>query len=214
MDHPEHLQGSQTHQGTHELALGVSVKRIESAKVCVMGSRPDPYTREIAAEICKRLAAGESLLQICDDPLMPHRSTVYEWVTNNRDDFADTYARARDAGLDRMADEVLNIADDGSNDWMERNDPDNPGWQANGEHQARSRLRVDTRKWYLSKLAPKRYGDKLELSGPDGQALGANSSHDALSQLVTALLDRAGTRPSVDGSERQSLLGPATGSAA
>lgn len=173
----------------------------------------DPYTPELAAEICKRLAAGESLLGICEDPLMPSRETVYQWVIKDRQGFADSYARARDAGLDRMADEVLNIADDGSNDWMLRNDPNNPGYQANGEHQQRSRLRVDTRKWYLSKLAPKRYGDKLELSGPDGQPIGANTAHDALGQLVIALLDRSRTRVAGDGSERQGLLGSPTGTA-
>lgn len=115
-------------------------------------------------------------------------------------------------GLDEMADDVVEISDDGKNDWMQSNDPDNPGYRLNGEHQARSRLRVDTRKWYLSKLAPKRYGDKLELSGPDGQPLVTQQQNDALSQLVTALLDRSRARVVDDGSERQGLLGPATGS--
>lgn len=175
-------------------------------------SPPDPYTPEIAAEICKRLAEGESLNAICKDPNMPSRPTVYEWVLADRDGFADKYAHARNVGLDRMADEILDISDDGKNDWMRDNDPENPGYKANGEHQARSRLRVDTRKWYLSKLAPKRYGDKLELSGPDGQPINAGSD-DKLVSLVTALLERSRARIADDGGERQSLLGPATGPA-
>lgn len=82
---------------------------------------------------------------------------------NDLNGFFTHYARARDMGLDAMADELLDIADEGTNDWMSRNDPDNPGYSLNGEHSSRSRLRVDTRKWYLSKLAPKRYGDKTML---------------------------------------------------
>lgn len=61
-----------------------------------------------------------------------------------------------------MADELLEVADDARNDWMERQD-DNGGnsWQVNGEHIQRSRLRVDTRKWMLSKALPKVFGDKV-----------------------------------------------------
>ena len=79
--------------------------------------------------------------------------------------FAAQYARARDAQAEFWAEQLLDVADDGSNDWMERNDPDNPGWDLNGEAVARSRLRVDTRKWLLSKVLPKKYGDKLEVTG-------------------------------------------------
>lgn len=111
-----------------------------------------------------------------------------------------------------MADEVMDISDDGANDWMQRNDPDNPGYVVNGEHQARSRLRVDTRKWYLSKLAPKRYGDKIELSGPDGQPIQAGIDA-VIGNLVIALLDRSRARIADDGGERQSLLGAPTGTA-
>ena len=73
-----------------------------------------------------------------------------------------------------MADELLEVADDGRNDWMERQD-DNGGtsWQANGEHIQRSRLRVDTRKWMLSKALPKVFGDKItqEVTGANGAPL-------------------------------------------
>jgi hypothetical protein len=123
--------------------------------------RPTKYTPELAEEICRRLREGESLRSICRTEGYPRESAVIEWAKENRDGFSEQYAQARDVGLDRMAEETLEIADDGSNDWMARNDPENAGYIANGEHVARSRLRVDTRKWYLSKLAPKRYGDRL-----------------------------------------------------
>ena len=66
------------------------------------------------------------------------------------------------------------IADNGENDYMKRSGKDQePGYVVNGEAIQRSRLRVDARKWLLSKLAPKKYGDKIEttLQGPDGGAI-------------------------------------------
>jgi hypothetical protein len=95
--------------------------------------------------------------------------TVRRWYVDDREGFSSQYAQARDTGLDAMADELLEIGDDGSNDWMERHGQDSAGWLANGEHVQRSRLRVDTRKWLLSKMAPKRYGDKLQHTGADGE---------------------------------------------
>lgn len=132
--------------------------------------RPPSYTPELAIAICERLANGESLKAICSSDDMPHRATVHRWIIDNVDGFSDRYAHARDVGLDTMADELLDISDDGRNDWMEKNDPDNPGYVFNGEHSSRSKLRVDARKWYLSKLAPKKYGEKssMELTGANG----------------------------------------------
>ena len=69
---------------------------------------------------------------------------------------------SNEAQADALAEETLEIADDGKNDWMLDNDPDNPGYKLNGEHVQRSRLRVDARKWFASKVAPKKYGEKVE----------------------------------------------------
>ena len=83
---------------------------------------------------------------------------------------AAQYARAREACAHSIAEEILEIADNGKNDWMEQNGREDVGWVLNGEHVQRSKLRVDARKWLLSKIAPKSYGDKqaIEHSGPDG----------------------------------------------
>jgi uncharacterized transporter YbjL len=90
---------------------------------------------------------------------------VFRWLESN-ETFREQYARAREAQADTLADEILEISDDGSNDWMTRAGKDQElAWQLNGEHVQRSRLRVDSRKWFASKVAPKKYGDKLELAG-------------------------------------------------
>ena len=130
------------------------------------GGRPTIYCKEIDEEICLRLANGESLNAICRDKHMPNRSNVMRWVlaTSNPvyDEFRVNYTLAREIQYQNMTDDILDIADDGSNDWMESNDPDNGGYKANGESIGRSRLRVDTRKWFMSKVLPK-FKDKVEV---------------------------------------------------
>lgn len=139
-----------------------------------MAGRPSDYSEELSVKICIRLADGESLRAICQDDDMPDRSTVFRWLASN-EEFRDQYAHARDLQADTIADEVLEISDDGTNDWMERKNSDgaNIGWTLNGEHVQRSRLRVDSRKWYASKVAPKKYGEKVqaEFSGPGGSPI-------------------------------------------
>jgi hypothetical protein len=121
----------------------------------------------MADEICARLETGRSLLNVCQDEDLPARSTVLRWIEQN-EAFRDKYAGAREKGYRAMAEEILAISDDTSKDYIERKD----GSRAvDHEHVNRSRLRVDTRKWLLSKVLPKIYGDKVELSGPDGGPL-------------------------------------------
>lgn len=125
--------------------------------------RPSDYTKELADNICARLSEGESLRSVCRDENMPDKSTVFRWLRLHKE-FSDQYARAKEESADALFEELLEIADDGTNDWMERQSADGTtgGWQVNGEALQRSRLRVDTRKWALSKLKPKKYGDRIE----------------------------------------------------
>lgn len=120
------------------------------------------YSPEIAAEICQRLAAGESLRAICRELHMPSEAAVRQWVAADTA-FASQYAQAREAGYHAMADEILEIADDTSHDTVHTEQ----GERADTEWISRSKLRVDSRKWLLSKMLPKVYGDKqaVELSG-------------------------------------------------
>lgn len=133
--------------------------------------RPESYTPEIADLICSRLANGESLRSICRDPDLPSTVTVFAWMRRHPD-FLNQYTRAKEESSDALIEEMVDIADDGTNDWMEKvaSDGEHIGWQLNGEHVQRSRLRIETRKWIASKLKPKKYGDKIsqEVSGPDG----------------------------------------------
>lgn len=122
------------------------------------------YRADIADAVLRMMACGMTLNQSCKE-LKLSPSTVRLWALDDRDGFAAKYARARDLMLDYWADDLIDICDDGTNDWMERRDADGNvvGWQVNGENIQRSRLRVDTRKWTLSKLRPDRYGDKVSV---------------------------------------------------
>jgi hypothetical protein len=123
------------------------------------------YNEAIAKEICERLANGEALKAICRDDHMPDPKTVRTWASDPKHPFSPLYTRAREIGYHGMADELLEIADDGSNDWMRRHDGDNEGYAINGEHSSRSRMRIDTRKWLLAKALPRIYGDKIAIGG-------------------------------------------------
>ena len=101
---------------------------------------------------------------------MPAWRTVYDWIVAEPD-FAARIAHARDLGYDAIAEDTLRIADDASNDYMERlSEGEAAGYHFNGEHVQRSKLRIETRLKLLAKWSPKKYGDKVtnEHTGPDG----------------------------------------------
>lgn len=126
--------------------------------------RPSGYSKKLGTLICKRIAEGESLRAICRDEGMPTAATVCNWLLDpeGKPEFFEQYARAREIQADLKFEEIQEIADDGSNDWMEQNSEEGSAWRFNGEHVQRSRLRVDTLKWRLARMNMKKYGDKSE----------------------------------------------------
>jgi hypothetical protein len=135
--------------------------------------RPSIYTEELAELICERVATStfglKKLCSMYDD--MPNHDTVFAWRYKNRV-FSDLYTKAKIAQAELLAEETLDISDDGTNDWMETlPDKDKPeGWKLNGEHVNRSRLRIETRKFLAAKLMPKIYGNQAEKSDDDNSA--------------------------------------------
>lgn len=134
--------------------------------------RPSSFTQEIADAICERLSNGESLRSICLAEDMPAKSTVFSWLADEQHAaFRTKYALAREAQADVLVDEMVDIADDGSNDWMEKRFGEEARWVENGEALRRSALRVSTRQWIAEKLKPKKYGSKLALTDGEGGPL-------------------------------------------
>ncbi|HEY6983842.1 terminase small subunit protein [Reyranella sp.] len=112
-------------------------------------------TPSIAATICARLAAGETLRAICRDPALPGETVVRRWATE-RPAFAARIRRARETGLATLADELLEIADDPSADSAV---DDKGRTRTDAEAIQRSRLRIETRKWLLAKALPQIWGE-------------------------------------------------------
>ena len=128
------------------------------------------YSDEVAEEILSRVANGEGLKTICAVPGMPTSAAVRKWIREDRgadengaNGYGSRYARARELGCDSIAEEIISISDDPI---LFNDEPNN----ALVQH---ARLRTENRRWLLSKLAPKQYGDKVttEVTGADGAQL-------------------------------------------
>ncbi|HEK3222745.1 ubiquitin carboxyl-hydrolase [Proteus sp. G2639] len=126
------------------------------------GGRPSDYMPETAHDICSKLAEGESLRSVCRRPGMPSKATVFRWLSENAE-FRDQYAKATEQRADALFEEILEIADDVLPDSAEV---------------AKAKLRIDTRKWSLARMSPKKYGDKVtqEITGADGGAIQIETS--------------------------------------
>jgi len=142
--------------------------------------RPTIFNEKLADEICRRIAEKESLRSICKDAHMPNISTVIDWVLQgNKDDasenlkqFSAQYAHARDVQIEAFMDECIDIADDSSQDWMDKELKNGETVRVvDYEHINRSRERIDVRKWFAARMKPKKYGDKIqqEITGKDGK---------------------------------------------
>lgn len=126
--------------------------------------RPSEYSPEKAREICERMAEGKSLREICLAEDMPSKTTVFRWL-EREEPFRDQYARAREAQFDFIAEEIVRISDDASGDFFIEDRDGKSVVVPDHARVQRDRLRVDSRKWLLSKIAPRKYGDKVDGGG-------------------------------------------------
>lgn len=150
-------------------------------------ARPSIYTEELGIFICTELAKGRSLVKICDDEDMPDISTVYRWRLSDPV-FREMYARAREDQADTLADEIVSIADYSAQDVTIDSEGNE---RLDHEFVARSKLRVDARKWVASKLKPRTYGDKLDLTH-SGELNVKTLSDDDLDKRIAAAAGKAG----------------------
>ena len=131
--------------------------------------RPSSYDPVVAEKICELLSEGIPLREICRMEGMPPWRNIYFWMARD-EDLSAHIARAREAGYDAIAEECLDIADNATNDWMEREFRNAHGkieveQVVNTEHIQRSKLRIETRLKLLAKWRPEKYGDKTVITG-------------------------------------------------
>lgn len=136
-----------------------------------MSGRPSKYTPEIGKQICDAMIEGRSIRSICQADNLPSATTVFNWLATPKHPFLEHYTQAREIQAEMMADEILDIADDGTNDFVERETKKGTIILCDQENINRSRLRVDARKWVAAKLLPKKYGDKVEHVGNENTPL-------------------------------------------
>ena len=148
--------------------------------------RPSKYTDKLADKICQMIAQGQSVRSICAKKDMISMQTFFRWLREN-DKFREQYARACEERSYMHAEDIIEIADNATNDYMEKLEGD--GYIFNSENVQRSRLRIDTRKWLMSKLNPKVYGDKLDMT-TNGNDIGVTLSASQAEQLLNARANR------------------------
>lgn len=119
--------------------------------------KKDKAIEVIIFEMVENGKSLNSILNKADRNVLPSKFTFFEWLKEDKD-LSNHYANAIDARAEILFDEILEIADDSSNDTIFTEE----GKKANSEWISRSRLRVDARKWILAKMNPKRYGDKID----------------------------------------------------
>lgn len=141
------------------------------------GGRPTSFTPMLGRAICKLIADGYSLKEICEHEKMPSKQSVFNWLFDGRENendvekraFFDQYARAREAQGHLYADELRNLTKDQKRYWLMNPDTgeimrDSAGLPIPDPHYAaRLRTESDNLKWMAGKLAPKVYGDKVNL---------------------------------------------------
>jgi hypothetical protein len=111
------------------------------------------YSPPLAARICDELVTGRSLLSICADEGMPSKATVFRWLAGSAE-FRRLYALAREMQADTLQEEMIAIADDASDDWVEID----AGRIANPQSIPRAKLRIDSRRRLLGVFNQKRSG--------------------------------------------------------
>jgi hypothetical protein len=135
------------------------VKESIQPKIKNAAGRPSKYTKELGEAICRKVACSpDGLKKLCKSiEWFPHHDTIMEWRFVHQE-FSDQYKKAKIQQADVLAEDIVDIADDSTWDEIETEH----GIKMNSEYVARSRLRVETRKWHLSKLLPKVYGERVQ----------------------------------------------------
>lgn len=147
------------------------------------------YTPDLDAEICERLASGETLRAICRDPHMPSWVTVYNW-RKSHPEFAERFTLARELGGDAIAEETLEIADTPQEGVRE--EKTHEGFKTVREDMLGHRkLQVETRLKLLAVWFPRKFGQRLDVtSGGEPLSLSPEERAAKLQALAAAAARR------------------------
>ena len=119
--------------------------------------RPTIYSKKLADEICKRLAEGKSLRTVCAASDMPDITVIFDWI-RKYEDFSKQYAEAKEQSADALNELLLDLGDEAI-DHAYKSDP-----KSSSAVVQAVKLKADNLKWYMSKMKPKKYGDKIDMT--------------------------------------------------
>lgn len=122
-----------------------------------LGGRPSSFTQEIADEVCRQLAEGKSMRKVCKAENMPDMTTIFRWLRTN-DKFCQQYVKAKEESTDALHEDLTELGDEAI-ELAQTVDSK----ASNAVVQA-VKLKSDNLKWVMSKLKPKKYGDKVDMT--------------------------------------------------
>lgn len=131
--------------------------------------RPTIFTQEIADEFLAHVTMGRSFRKICSQDHMPSIATIYNWFRVHPT-FLEQYTHAKEESADAMVEDLLDIADEPETFTETTTLADGSVVTRVVDNTRRTQLRIETRKWIATKLQPRKYGDKLDLTS-GGQKL-------------------------------------------
>lgn len=123
--------------------------------------RPTDYSQELADQICEQLAMGISMRTVCKTEGMPAMATMFRWL-REKEEFRQQYEKAKEESSDAMAEDLLYIADTPVMGEIKTIRPDGSVEIKQDEMLGHRRLQIDSRKWLMSKMKPKKYGEKID----------------------------------------------------
>lgn len=162
----------------------------------------DEEKSEIIAHVLVNVACGRFVSRVFreDDLIangvkLPNPETFWRWVLEddnlldadpNKQGLSNKLVQARERGIEALLDEVIDIADDGTNDWTTKTNHDGTEYDAvDRDHIQRSKLRIETRIKLAQMLKPKKYGPKLDVTS-DGKQI---NDYDAVAEARKRLAD-------------------------
>jgi len=146
-------------QAIEETIIWGKIQENSSKSLEIASRKPViPYSDELAIRICEELSNGVSLQKICARSDMPAQGTVYRMIAESPF-FREIYVRARENAAHTLFDQMIDIADDCSNDLLEDG-------SANHAAIARAKIQIETRARVAGKLAPKVYAERLANDTP------------------------------------------------
>ena len=133
----------------------------------------DTYTPEQAAKFCAAIADGGTIRSVCKKAGMPSKATVFRWLAEHAD-FQKLYETATDERTDVMIDEIVDIADN---------------CKADADSIRKAKLRIHARVEQAQRMKPRKYGNKVQLTGDGGGPIQAKASLDVAGLSTAALAE-------------------------